>query len=151
MEAGEPHFRELELDWRMAETASRDSASGRTTAAVRVCGGKIPVSATRRFWVRASNDGEIGAAGSKGRDEANLFNLCSFLIVEEMRRGKHPKGAGLEALRRVQKNTIQKRLLNSSGLPNFGLNFYVLNAKGEYAGVSMYEATYGVERSRCVE
>ena len=34
--------------------------------------------------------------------------------------------------------------LNSRGLPNFGLNFYILNAKGEYAGVSMYEATYAV-------
>ena len=28
--------------------------------------------------------------------------------------------------------------------PNFGLNFYVLNGKGEYAGVSMYESTYAV-------
>jgi N4-(beta-N-acetylglucosaminyl)-L-asparaginase len=89
-------------------------------------------------------DGEVGAAGSTGRGEANLFNLCSFLIVEEMRRGKHPKDAGLEALRRVQKNTIEKRLLNSRGLPNFGLNFYILNAKGEYAGVSMYAANYAV-------
>jgi N4-(beta-N-acetylglucosaminyl)-L-asparaginase len=89
-------------------------------------------------------DGDVGAAGSTGRGEANLFNLCSFLIVEEMRRGKHPKDAGLEALRRVQKNTIEKRLLNARGLPNFGLNFYILNAKGEYAGVSMYTATYAV-------
>ncbi len=89
-------------------------------------------------------DGEIGAAGSTGRGEANLFNLCSFLIVEEMRRGKHPKDAALEACRRVQKNTIEKRLLNSRGLPNFGLSFYILNAKGEYAGVSLYEATYAV-------
>ena len=89
-------------------------------------------------------DGEIGAAGSTGRGEANLFNLCSFLIVEEMRRGKHPKDAGLEALKRVQKNTIEKRLLNARGLPNFGLSFYILNAKGEYAGVSMYASTYAV-------
>jgi N4-(beta-N-acetylglucosaminyl)-L-asparaginase len=89
-------------------------------------------------------DGEVGAAGSTGRGEANLFNLCSYLIVEEMRRGKHPKDAGLEALRRVQKNTVEKRLLNSRGLPNFGLNFYILNAKGEYAGVSMYSASYAV-------
>ena len=44
----------------------------------------------------------------------------------------------------MQKNTIEKRLLNSRGLPNFGLNFYILNAKGEYAGVSMYAATYAV-------
>ncbi len=61
-----------------------------------------------------------------------------------MRRGRHPKDAGLEALRRVQKNTIEKRLLNSRGLPAFGLSFYILNAKGEYAGVSMYGGTYAV-------
>ena len=28
--------------------------------------------------------------------------------------------------------------------PNFGLNFYVLNARGDYAGVAMYESTYAV-------
>ncbi len=87
-------------------------------------------------------DGEVGAAGSTGRGEANLYNLCSFLIVEEMRRGAHPKDAAITALRRVQKNTVEKRLLNSRGLPNFGLNFYVLNAKGEFAGVSMYASTF---------
>ena len=38
----------------------------------------------------------------------------------------------------MQKNTVEKRLLNARGLPNFGLNFYIVNAKGEYAGVSMY-------------
>jgi N4-(beta-N-acetylglucosaminyl)-L-asparaginase len=89
-------------------------------------------------------DGEIGAAGSTGRGEANLYNLCSFMIVEEMRRGAHPKDAGLTALKRVAKNTIEKRLLNSKGRPNFGLNFYCLNAKGEHAGVAMYESTYAV-------
>jgi N4-(beta-N-acetylglucosaminyl)-L-asparaginase len=89
-------------------------------------------------------DGEVGAAGSTGRGEANLYGLCSFLIVEEMRRGAHPKDAGLAALRRVAANTIEKRLLNSRGLPNFGLNFYVVNAQGEFAGVSMYAARYAV-------
>ena len=29
-------------------------------------------------------------------------------------------------------------MLNSKGNPNFGINFYILNAKGDYAGVSMY-------------
>ncbi|MEZ5288110.1 MAG: N(4)-(beta-N-acetylglucosaminyl)-L-asparaginase [Vicinamibacterales bacterium] len=89
-------------------------------------------------------DGEVGAAGSTGRGEANLFNLCSFVIVEQMRMGKSPKDAGMEAVRRVQQNTVEKRLLNSRGLPNFGLNFYVLNRKGEYAGVSMYESQFAV-------
>ena len=83
-------------------------------------------------------DGDVGAAGSTGRGEANLYNLCSFLIVEEMRRGKHPKDAGLEALKRIKANTIEKRLLNERGEPNFNINFYILNRKGEYAGVAMY-------------
>ncbi len=90
-------------------------------------------------------DGAVGAAGSTGRGEANLYNLCSFLIVEEMRRGKSPKDAGMEALRRIKANTIEKRLLNQEGNPNFGINFYVLNARGEHAGVTMYEgAKYAV-------
>lgn len=83
-------------------------------------------------------DGEVGAAGSTGRGEANLYGLCSYLIVEEMRRGKSPKDAGMEALRRIKANTVEKRLLNDKGLPSFGISFYILNAKGEHAGVSMY-------------
>lgn len=84
-------------------------------------------------------DGAVGAAGSTGRGEANLYNLCSFLIVEEMRRGAHPKDAGMEALRRIKANTVEKRLLNSKGNPSFGINFYILDARGRYAGVTMYE------------
>lgn len=89
-------------------------------------------------------DTEVGAAGSTGRGEANLYNLSSLFIVESMRRGAHPKDAGIEALRRVKGNTIEKRLLNEKGNPNFGLNFYILNAKGEFAGVSMYPSKYAV-------
>jgi N4-(beta-N-acetylglucosaminyl)-L-asparaginase len=97
-------------------------------------------------------DGAVGAAGSTGRGEANLYNLCSFLIVEEMRRGKHPKDAGMEALRRIKANTVEKRLLNRDGNPAFGINFYVLNARGEHAGVTMYEgAKYAVCTERGAE
>ena len=83
-------------------------------------------------------DNEIGAAGSTGRGEANLYNLCSFLIVEEMRRGVSPKDAGMTALRRIKSSTVEKRLLNDRGEPNFNVNFYVVNKAGEHAGVSMY-------------
>jgi N4-(beta-N-acetylglucosaminyl)-L-asparaginase len=89
-------------------------------------------------------DNEVGAAGSTGRGEANLYNLCSFLIVENMRRGMHPKDAGMDALKRVRANTIEKRLMLKDGQPNFQLNFYVLNAKGEYAGVAMYPSRYAL-------
>ena len=98
-------------------------------------------------------DGEVGAAGSTGRGEANLYNLCSFLIVENMRRGMHPKDAGMEALKRIRANTVEKRLLNAQGNPDFYVSFYVVNAKGEYAGVSMYGRYKGrpVQYAVCTE
>jgi N4-(beta-N-acetylglucosaminyl)-L-asparaginase len=98
-------------------------------------------------------DGEVGAAGSTGRGEANLYNLCSFLIVEEMRRGRHPKDAGMEALKRIKANTVEKRLLNARGEPNFNINFYILNRQGAYAGVTMYNPSEegGVRFAVCDE
>jgi N4-(beta-N-acetylglucosaminyl)-L-asparaginase len=92
-------------------------------------------------------DGDVGAAGSTGRGEANLYNLSSYLIVENLRRGMHPKDAGLEALERILSNTQELRLLNNRGLPNFNVRFFVLNARGEFSGVTMYsagETTYAV-------
>lgn len=82
-------------------------------------------------------DQSVGAAGSTGRGEANLYNLSSYLIVEEMRRGAHPKDAGITALKRVAQNT-EKRLQHTSGRPSFNLQFYVLDAKGRHAGVVMF-------------
>ena len=92
-------------------------------------------------------DGDVGAAGSTGRGEANLFNLSSYLIVESLRRGLHPKDAGMEALKRIRSNTVEARLLNDRGLPNFNVRFFALNAAGEFAGVTMYasgETAYAV-------
>jgi len=92
-------------------------------------------------------DGNVGAAGSTGRGEANLFSLASFVIVESMRNGMSPKDAGMTALRRIRENTVEERLLNSRGLPAFDVRFFVLNKKGEHAGVAMYgtgESNYAV-------
>jgi N4-(beta-N-acetylglucosaminyl)-L-asparaginase len=92
-------------------------------------------------------DDDVGACGSTGRGEANLFNLCAFLVVESMRGGKSPKDAGIAALRRVQANTVEPRLLNERGLPNFDLRFFILNKAGAYAGVALYgsgERTFAV-------
>lgn len=86
-------------------------------------------------WV----EGEVGAAGSTGRGEANLYNLCCHLIVEALRRGAHPKDAALEALQRVVANTVDRRLLNRHGAPRFDLKFYVSSVKGEHAGVALFQ------------
>ena len=99
-------------------------------------------------------DNDVGAAGSTGRGEANLYNLSSYLIVESMRRGMHPKDAGMEALKRIRSNTVERRLRNSKGEPNFNIRFFVLNKKGEWAGVSMYtagEAKYALCTERGAE
>lgn len=84
-------------------------------------------------------DNAVGAVGSTGRGEANLYGLCSFLIVENLRSGMSPVDAGLAACRRVAENTIEPRLLDDSGRPNFGLNFYIVDKQGEYVGVSLYD------------
>jgi N4-(beta-N-acetylglucosaminyl)-L-asparaginase len=89
-------------------------------------------------------DGDVGAAGSTGRGEANLFSLCSFLIVEAMRNGSTPKDAGMTALKRITSKTVEKRLLNGRGKPNFNVTFYILNTKGEHASVSLYETRYAM-------
>jgi N4-(beta-N-acetylglucosaminyl)-L-asparaginase len=89
------------------------------------------------LWV----DDAVGAAGSTGRGETNLYGLCSFLIVEEMRRGRAAKDAAILALRRVRAATVEKRLLNADGNPAFQVTFYVVTRQGEYAGVSLYAKT----------
>jgi len=95
-------------------------------------------------------DNDAGAAGSTGRGEANLYNLTSYQIVENLRRGMHPKDAGMDALKRIQRNTIEKRLLNEQGQPNFDINFYILSATGEHAGVAMF-AGNDVRYAVCTE
>lgn len=80
---------------------------------------------------------DFGAAGSTGRGEANLYNLASYLVVEELRRGADPKDAGMTALQRIWENT-ESRLLNENREPAFNVNFYVLAKDGRHAGVAFY-------------
>jgi len=83
-------------------------------------------------------DNDVGAAGSTGRGEANLYSLASFLIIEFMRQGSSPKDAGMAALERIASYTIDPRLLNDEGRPAFNVSFYVLGKSGDYAGVAFY-------------
>jgi N4-(beta-N-acetylglucosaminyl)-L-asparaginase len=85
-------------------------------------------------------DNDVGACGSTGRGEANLYNCSSYLVVEEMRRGRSPKDAGMEALRRIRRNTVEDRLLNARGEPNFNVRFFAVNKAGDWAGVAMYHS-----------
>ncbi|UCF37530.1 MAG: N(4)-(beta-N-acetylglucosaminyl)-L-asparaginase [Acidobacteriota bacterium] len=83
-------------------------------------------------------DNEVGACGSTGRGEANLKSCASFMVVEFMRQGLSPEEAGLRVLKRIAENTVEPYLLDEKGRPNFGLLFYAINKKGEFAGVSLW-------------
>lgn len=88
-------------------------------------------------------DGEVASAGSTGRGEANLVGLSSFLLVEEIRRGAHPKDAGIEALRRIRARTRERRLLTPAGEPDFNVHFYAVDRSGRAAGVSLWQEYSG--------
>ncbi|HET7693212.1 MAG TPA: N(4)-(beta-N-acetylglucosaminyl)-L-asparaginase [Gemmatimonadota bacterium] len=83
-------------------------------------------------------DNDVGAAGSTGRGEANLLNLTSHLIVEEMRRGLSPTEACLAGCRRIVENNVEERLQRPDGRPDFNVAFYALNKDGEYGSASIY-------------
>lgn len=85
-------------------------------------------------------DNEIGAAGSTGRGEANLQTCASFRIVDAMGRGKSPEQACLEACEAVvAKTKLVPRLCDDQGRPNFGLDFYALNKKGQFGAAGLYQ------------
>ncbi|MEX2530932.1 MAG: hypothetical protein WD960_09170 [Gemmatimonadota bacterium] len=54
-----------------------------------------------------------------------------------MRNGMTPLDAGMDAVRRIRSNTIQPRLSTDEGERAFGINFYIVNAEGEHAGVTL--------------
>ncbi|MEJ2634102.1 MAG: N(4)-(beta-N-acetylglucosaminyl)-L-asparaginase [Calditrichia bacterium] len=83
-------------------------------------------------------DNEVGAAGSTGRGEANMKNLCSFMVVEFMRQGKSPTDACLAACERIASHTKLPYLLDKKNRPNFNVNFYAVNKNGEFGGASIY-------------
>jgi hypothetical protein len=39
---------------------------------------------------------------------------------------------------------VEKRLLDARGNPNFGLNFYILNTRGDCAAVSLSASTFAI-------
>jgi len=47
----------------------------------------------------------------------------------------------MEALKRIKANTYENGLLKHDGNPNsyLRLRFYIVNARGEYSGVAMYD------------
>jgi N4-(beta-N-acetylglucosaminyl)-L-asparaginase len=82
-------------------------------------------------------DNDIGGAGSTGFGEANIMNLSSYQVVQFMGQGMSPEQACLKTLERVaDKARRHPRLTGSDGRPNFGMNYYALNKKGEFGSAA---------------
>ncbi len=88
-------------------------------------------------------DQDVGAAGSTGRGEENIRVAGAHSVVEVMRQGKSPKDAVLEVLRRVARNYNN----DLTRLEKFDLNFYALRKDGAYAAGSLWNRTFGADRS----
>lgn len=86
-------------------------------------------------------DGEVGACGSTGWGEGNLRSCGSHTVIELLRQGKAPEEAALRTLERIV--AMAKNKVDSRGRPDFNVNFYVLNKRGEYAGAAVWSGSYG--------
>jgi len=87
-------------------------------------------------------DNDVGVAGSTGRGEAVILVNGAHTVVEAMRQGQSPTDACLVALKRIAAMTKVPRLLNASGRPDFQVNFYAVNKKGEVGAAAMYPSRY---------
>lgn len=76
-------------------------------------------------------DNEVGAAAATGLGELVLKTLGSFLIVEEMRRGKHPQKAAEEVIRRLARKYPKEVAENQIG-------YVVLDKKGRHGAFSLH-------------
>jgi N4-(beta-N-acetylglucosaminyl)-L-asparaginase len=84
-------------------------------------------------------DNEAGSAGSTGIGEANLLNLSSHLVVEEMLRGQSPKDAIMTACRRIATTSIRDpKRRRPDGRTTFNVSFYAVAKDGRYFGGCVY-------------
>lgn len=88
-------------------------------------------------------DNEVGAAGSTGLGECNILACGGFSVVDNMRRGMHPKDAALETLKRVMA-VIPARWIGPDGHPTFQLQFYAVNKAGVYGAAAMTGSPFAV-------
>jgi N4-(beta-N-acetylglucosaminyl)-L-asparaginase len=84
-------------------------------------------------------DNEVASCGSVGLGEVNLLNCASFLVVENLRRGMHPKDALVATTKRVVETTTRDpRFRDDRGRPTFDVVFYCLTKDGKYAAANIH-------------
>ena len=84
-------------------------------------------------------DNTVGSCGSVGLGEVNLLNCASYLVVENLRRGMHPKDALVATTKRVVETTTRDpRFRDEKGRPTFDVVFYCLTKDGKYAAANIH-------------
>jgi N4-(beta-N-acetylglucosaminyl)-L-asparaginase len=96
-------------------------------------------------------DNDVGVAGSTGRGEAVILVNGAHTVVEAMRQGQSPTDACLTALRRIVAMTKIPRLRDAQGRPDFQVDFYAVNKKGEVGAASMRPSRYARHTSNGAE
>ena len=76
------------------------------------------------------SDNEVGAAAATGLGEMVLRTLGSFLLVEEMRRGKHPQKAAETVIKRIAERYPEQAATNQIG-------FVALDKHGRIGGYAL--------------
>lgn len=89
-------------------------------------------------------DNDVGTGGGTGRGEANILIHGGSFLVGQMALGKSPTDACMEAVRRVVRFTKVKRLLDEQGRPNFQVQFYATNVRGEFGAAALYADKFAV-------
>ncbi|MGH9802666.1 MAG: N(4)-(beta-N-acetylglucosaminyl)-L-asparaginase [Blastocatellia bacterium] len=80
-------------------------------------------------------DNEVGAAGSTGRGEENIYICGGHTIVENMRRGMSPTEAAMDVLKRISHRYGD----NLNELAKFSITFYAVNKEGEYGAANLWK------------
>jgi N4-(beta-N-acetylglucosaminyl)-L-asparaginase len=84
-------------------------------------------------------DNEIGSAGSTGTGEANLLNLSSFVVVENMRQGHSVKDAVMETCKRIATTSVRDpKRRRADGKTTFNVSFYAVSKEGKFFGGCIY-------------
>lgn len=112
----------------------RHEVSGVTTTAGRAF--KIPgrVGDSPVIGAGCYVDGEVGGAGSTGRGEENIRICGGHTIVEQMRLGKTPQQACLEACRRI----AHWFRAYPARLRQVDIQFYAVRVDGAYGAASLW-------------
>jgi len=89
-------------------------------------------------------DNDVGTGGGTGRGEACILANGGSFIVHCMASGRSPTDACLDAVKRVVRLTKVKRLLDKQGRPDFQVQFYATNTKGEFGAAALYADRFAV-------